>query len=178
MTRPSLIPVEEMVRVPGLAVPSELYTVLSSPALLAGMPCPGEGTPWAALAEAGFRNVICLMGAAPSYNPTPLRLLHAVELEDLVGGRSPVDPDRERRDIGRAVRIALGALHRNEGVIVHCEGGTGRTGTVIGLVLRHLGWTAAETLGYLNAIHRARERAGWPESPWQAELLETINGLV
>jgi len=167
-----------MIRVPGLAVPSELYTVLSSPALLAGMPSPGEKTPWAALAEAGFRNVICLTGAAPSYNPTPLRVLHAVGLEDLVGGRRPMDPDRERRDIGRAVRIALGALRGNEGVIVHCEGGTGRTGTVIGAVLRCLGYSAQEVVDYLDAVHKARRKAGWPESPWQEELLKAIGGSV
>ena len=162
MTKPGLIAVEGMLRVAGLETPRDLYTVLASPAPLAGMPHPAEETPWGALASLGFRHVVCLTTRAPRYEPAPLGLLHAVELEDLYGGLDPVDPEREGREIERTARIVLAALRRSEGVLVHCQGGTGRTGTVIGVVLRGLGYSSAEVVDYLDAIHRARGKRGWP----------------
>ncbi|MCX6094210.1 MAG: tyrosine-protein phosphatase [Candidatus Bipolaricaulota bacterium] len=174
MQRPPLASVDTMDGVPGLETPSELYTVLTSPARLAGMPHPTPQAPWAALAESGFQNVVCLTNAVPSYDPTPLRLLHAVELQDLYGGLNPLDPERERREIELAALTALEALERGEGVLVHCAGGTGRTGTVIGVILRHLGYSAREVADYLDTVHKARRKDGWPESAWQSKLLETI----
>ncbi|MEN6369639.1 MAG: tyrosine-protein phosphatase [Thermotogota bacterium] len=174
MQRPPLVSVNRMDRVPGLEIPTELYTVLSSPARLGGMPYPTPEAPWTTLAESGFRNVVCLTDAIPSYDPAPLRLLHAVELQDLYGGLNPLDPERERREIAFAAEIALEALKRGEGVLVHCAGGTGRTGTVIGVILRHLGYSAREVAEYLDFVHKARGKRGWPESIWQSELLRAV----
>jgi hypothetical protein len=176
MLRPALMSVDRMDRTPGLEVPSQLYTVLTRPARLAGMPHPTPETPWLALAASGFQNVVCLTARNPGYQPGSLRLLHAVELQDLYGGLGPVDPDRERREIVCAAHVVLGALNRSEGVVVHCQGGTGRTGTVIGVALCCLGYSAGEVVDYLDAVHKARGRSGWPESPWQSELLRTIEG--
>ncbi len=47
------------------------------------------------------------------------------------------------------------------GVIVHCVGGTGRTGTVLGCVLRELGKSANEIIDCLDTIDKARDRKGW-----------------
>ncbi len=173
-----MVPIEAMIRIPRLPVPEALYTVLLGPMLLAGMPHPTAATPWAALANVGFRHVVCLTSPVPPYDPSPLGVLHAAGLEDLYGGRSPRDPEGELREIRLATDAVLQALRRGEGVIVHCEGGTGRTGTVIGLVLCGLGNSARETVGYLDAVHRARGKAGWPESPWQAELLESMDAAA
>lgn len=49
--------------------------------------------------------------------------------------------------------------------------GTGRTGTVIGASLVALGHPPDTVIPHLDALHRARGRAGWPESKWQAELV-------
>jgi hypothetical protein len=174
VTKPRLAAVESMIRVPGLETPIELYTVLRSPGQLAGMPYPTGRTPWAALAGSGFRDVVCLADRVPSYDPTPVRLLHAVALQDLYGGLDPLDPERERREIERAAEIALEALERGEGVLVHCVGGTGRTGTVIGAVLRRLGYSAREVVDYLDVVHKARRKSGWPESAWQSDVLASI----
>lgn len=178
MTRPALVSVEAMIRIPELPAPEALYTVLLGPTLLAGMPHPTPATPWTALASVGFRHVVCLTSPVPAYDPAPLGLLHAVGLEDLYGGRAPRNSERELREIRLASDVVLRALQRGEGVIVHCEGGTGRTGTVIGLVLRGLGHSACEIVGYLDAVHRARGKAGWPESSWQAELLGSIDAAT
>ncbi len=48
--------------------------------------------------------------------------------------------------------------------MVHCHGGTGRTGTVLGCVLRELGVQAAEVIDFLDRVHKARGKPGWPES--------------
>ena len=59
-----------------------------------------------------------------------------------------------------------------EGVAVHCGFGTGRTGTVIGCILKILGFESRQILEHLDELHKARGRPGWPESPWQARLVE------
>lgn len=176
MQRPPLVAVDRMERVRGVDSPRDLYTVLTIPARLAGMPHPGPTTPWLALEEAGFQHVLCLTSAAPPYDPTPLRLLHAVALQDLYGGLNPLDPERERREIERAAGLTLEVLGRGEGVLVHCVGGTGRTGTVIGVILRRLGYSAREVVGYLDGVHTARGKDGWPESAWQSDVLVSIGG--
>lgn len=174
MQRPPLVGVDRMERVQGVGSPRDLYTVLTIPARLAGMPYPEPATPWLALEDAGFRHVVCLTSAAPPYDPTPVRLLHAVALQDLYGGLDPLDPERERREIGRAAAVALEALERGEGVLVHCVGGTGRTGTVIGVILRRFGYSAREVVDYLDVVHKARRKSGWPESAWQSDVLASI----
>ena len=52
------------------------------------------------------------------------------------------------------------------------RGGTGRTGTVIGCVLRVLGRPAPQVICYLDDLNKARGKLGWPEAKWQAELVE------
>jgi protein-tyrosine phosphatase len=55
--------------------------------------------------------------------------------------------------------------------VVHCVGGRGRTGTVLGCVLRELGHSPGEVVDFLDRVHKARGKAGWPESPWQGQLV-------
>ena len=162
---------------PGLAdldVPRDLYWVLAGPAPLAGMAYPAWPARWNEMHAAGFRHVICLVRDAFPYAPPPLNPLHAVALEDLYGDLTPTDPPAERRKIVAAAAIAQERLARGEGVIVHCAGGTGRTGTVIGCILRGLGLSAAEALAYLNRLHQSRGHDGWPESGWQATVVEEL----
>ncbi len=100
-----------------------------------------------------------------------MNVLCAVELEDLVHGGAPCNPLKEKERIREAVNAIVGALQASEGVVVHCVGGRGRTGTVIGCTLRALGVPAQRVVEHLRSVHQARGRDGWPESPWQAKIV-------
>jgi protein-tyrosine phosphatase len=120
----------------------------------------------------GVESVVCLTGESCPYTPEPLRVLGAYELEDMVHGGPPRRPAREARLVRQAAELVLRELRQGRGVIVHCAGGTGRTGTVIGCVLRALGHDASGVLAYLDRVNRSRGKPGWPESPWQAAMVE------
>jgi hypothetical protein len=155
--------------IPGIAVPVELYWVLSSPTPLAGMKYPRSSFPWAALAAAGFSDIVSLHPAA--YDPTPLRISFSEQLEDLAGGGPPQNDAAEKARIKRAVTATLLAWRAGLGTVVHCVGGRGRTGTVLGCALRELGFGASEAVAFLDRVHRARGKPGWPESIWQSTLV-------
>jgi hypothetical protein len=172
---PELLALANMPAIPGLALPYDFYWVLQHPAPLAGMPYPSPRTPWQDLAAAGFQHIICLEGRGPVYDPSPLRVNRRTSLQDLYGGKVPCDPQREARLVKEAAQAVLRTLQAGEGVIVHCAGGTGRTGTVIGCVLHLLGVATGQVSTYLNHLHQARGRAGWPESPWQSQVVRGIS---
>jgi protein-tyrosine phosphatase len=165
----------EMPEIHGIQSPQAFYQVLQAPASLAGMAYPRPHTPWEAINKAGFQHVVCLANNQVDYDPAPLKILHSVELEDLVHGGPPADPKREERLIQKAVTIAAERLLAGEGVVVHCMGGTGRTGTVIGCLLRQIGYPAQEVLAYLDGLNQTRGRSGWPESFWQAHFVRSYS---
>jgi Swiss Army Knife protein, DSP-PTPase phosphatase domain len=156
----------------GLAVPDDFYWVLQHPAPLAGMSYPAPRTPWQGLAAAGFHHVICLEGDGPTYDPSPLMLSHRTSLQDLYGGRLPRRPEQEKKLVYETALAVVRRLQAGDGVVVHCAGGTGRTGTVIGCVLRVFGGSAVEVITYLDHLHQARGRSGWPESEWQSQVVQ------
>ena len=142
-----LLNVDDMPAVEGCDVPNVLYFLLQDPPL-AGMRMP-NGTDWKALYDAGLRSVVCVADAKPSYNPAPLALVHATDLQDLLGGSEPVEPSREIEKIKKAVSSVVSELDAERGVVVHCVGGRGRTGTVVGCVLRELGASGDQIVQYL-----------------------------
>lgn len=171
----SLIEPADMPGVEGAEVPQQVYLVTHQPAPLAGMAFPGwHGLRWEALADLGVESVVCLTGDSCAYEPAPLRVLRAVELEDLEHGGPPRRPAEEANLVRQAALHVLRELRQGRGVVVHCAGGTGRTGTVIGCALRGLGHEAAAVLAYLDRLNRGRGKRGWPESPWQAEMVQTF----
>ncbi|MCX6100910.1 MAG: tyrosine-protein phosphatase [Candidatus Bipolaricaulota bacterium] len=93
-----------------------------------------------------------------------------MDLQDLYGGIAPTNPADEEARVEIAVSSVLAALRRGDGVVVHCAGGTGRTGTVIGATLVALGIPAEDAVAHLQSVNKLRGRS-WPESPWQQELL-------
>ncbi|MCQ1534898.1 hypothetical protein FTO70_04170 [Methanosarcina sp. KYL-1] len=167
----SLLTPLEMPVIDGIRMPLNLYVVLKEPSLLAGMSYPGFRTPWEKIAEAGFSGVICLCGSEVSYDPYPLKVLFSAEMEDLHYGNPPQDPATEEWLVRRAVNVVRREMDAGDGVVVHCMGGIGRTGTVLGCVLRDLGFSADEVIGYLDRINKSRGLRGWPETKWQAEMV-------
>ena len=144
----------------GIRIPLNLYVVLKEPALLAGMSHPGTRTPWEKIGDAGFSNVVCLCDSKVSYNPYPLKVLFSAELEDLYYGNDPEDPETEERLIRQATNVIRRKMDDGEGIVVHCVGGIGRTGTVLGCVLRDLGFSGDEVINYLDDINKVRGFGG------------------
>ena len=169
------IPPKPLSASPLLNSTQSFYQVLSDPAPLAGMAYP-KGEPWPALQAAGFTSVVCLTDDVPRYDPAPLRVLYSAAFCDLAGERQPVNPMREADMLSQAVGKVRSELMAGRGVVVHCEGGTGRTGTVIACTLRAMGLPHEALLVYMESVNRSRRKypgwRGWPESPWQAQQVE------
>ena len=142
---PSLLSPKKMSSIEGIRIPMNFYVVLKEPVLLG---------------EAGFSNVVCLSSPEVNYDPYPLKVLFSAELEDLYHGYDPEDPEREERLIRQATAIIRSKMDEGEGIVVHCMGGIGRTGTVLGCVLRDLGFSAGEVLDYLDEINMHRGFGG------------------
>jgi hypothetical protein len=156
-------------RIAGVEVPKELYWVLKVPAPLADMKYFRPSFPWSSLKAAGFTQVVSLQPG--SYNPAPLTMAFSEYLEDLVSGGPPRNEAQESEKIKKAVTATLSVLRSGEGAVVHCVGGRGRTGTVLGRTLRELGFEAHKAIAFLDRVHKARGKPGWPESPWQSSLV-------
>ena len=100
------------------------------------------------------------------HDPTPLTSIYFLPLEDLVSGDPPRNPLLEISKIRSATSAILQSLSDCKGVVVHCWGGRGRTGTVLDCVLRELGYEAENVVKYFDEIQRVRGRKGWPEAVW------------
>jgi protein-tyrosine phosphatase len=130
------------------------------------MAFPAPETDWAQLHRLGFQRVVRLHPG--DYDPSPLSV-DEIALEDLVGVDQPREPSLECDRVLRAGQLVADSVRRGEGVIVHCVGGVGRTGTVIGCALRELGYSADEAVAAIQA-HRPR----WPESTWQEQVVRNV----
>jgi hypothetical protein len=100
--------------------------------------------------------------------------LTALNSKISVEADSPLTP---RPNSKRFAAIASNACSKLEegGILVHCMGGRGRTGTIIGAILRHRGYDSAEIIDFLDAAYRrAGKPAGWPESPWQSQVIRRL----
>ena len=85
-----------------LCVPDDLYWVSRTPVALAGMSYPGRAD-WSLLASEGIGHVVCLTHDVAPYDPSPCTVT-AFELQDLVSGDPPDDPDREHALVRRRGR--------------------------------------------------------------------------
>jgi protein-tyrosine phosphatase len=119
----------------------------------------------------GFRWVICACAENPDYNPAPLQFLEKIELQDLSCDQLPSNSTSEFKKISAIVSKAHTKL-KEGGILIHCAGGIGHTGTIIGRILtRHCGYGSAEVINFLNSVCREVGKPGWPESPWQAKVI-------
>jgi hypothetical protein len=154
-----------------LCVPDDLYWIARTPVALAGMSYPGRAD-WSLLESEGIGHVVCLTHDVARYDPTPCTLT-AIRLQDQVSGDPPAEPERERDLVVRAADDVVEHLEQGTGVAVHCMGGRGRTGTVIGVALVRFGHDPDDVIDYLRRLAVGRGRRGWPESPWQAAVVRS-----
>lgn len=152
-----------------MAVPGDLWWVCAEPTPLAGMGYPRAGV-WDTLAERGFVHVVDLTRDVSKYDAAPL-VGHPSRLSDLISRRTPPDPERDEARIRSAAALVAERWSAGEGVVVHCHGGRGRTGAVIGSALVRLGHPPEEVVDWLHRVQRTRGRRGWPEQRWQAEVV-------
>lgn len=155
-----------------LCVPDDLYWVSRIPVALAGMAYPGRAD-WVRLASEGIGHVVCLTHDIARYDPSPCTV-RAIRLQDLVSGDAPNDPGQEHERVVAAASDVIAHIERGIGVAVHCMGGRGRTGTVLGVVLVRLGHEPEAVIEYLHHLAVGRGRRGWPESPWQADVIRSV----
>jgi hypothetical protein len=157
------------------AIPADLYFVTRQPVPIVGMGYPAR-IEWPLLHAEGVHHVVCLTHDEPLYDAAPLAVT-AVALEDMYAAPAsgPRDATAELERVRHAADAVVQAVGRNEGVAVHCRGGRGRAGTVIGVALVRLGLDPTLVVAHLDAIHRARGKGGWPEHPWQASVVLTTS---
>jgi hypothetical protein len=134
---------------------------------------PSAETDWKRMSSIGFRWVICICSKDPGYDPFPLKFLARIGLTDLSDEGPPDNAHAEYEQIAAIASKAFSKLNVG-GILVHCAGGRGRTGTIIGAILRHCGYGAAEVIDFLDGAYRDAGRPGWPESAWQAKVIERI----
>ncbi|HEX5615642.1 MAG TPA: tyrosine-protein phosphatase [Acidimicrobiia bacterium] len=156
-------------RIGDALVPADLYPLAYEPVALFGMAYPSR-VDWAVLATHGVGHVVCLTHDAPPYDPAPLRCT-AIRLADLYHGGVPLDVDAEQMRVRRAASVVVDSVRAGVGVAVHCHAGRGRTGAVLGAALVVLGHDPARVVEHLDRVQRERGKPGWPESPWQAEVV-------
>jgi ADP-ribosyl-[dinitrogen reductase] hydrolase len=164
----------------------EIHAWWVAPGLLAGE-YPGHRDPARAaakvnlLVDAGVRTFVDLTTAADGlapYAPAVARAAVARGL-DLIHHSAPI-PDLDVVDdvaYDRLVELVTGA--GDDGVVyVHCWGGVGRTGTVVGCVLAADGLGYDEILARLEALRAGTRKAGrpCPETPAQFDVLRRRAG--
>jgi len=160
-------------QLPNIKVPDDLYCVLDVPGLLAGMRTPEKKTDWSGLSRRGFKYVVCLETSTPEYDPSPLRFLKCVELNNLyLADDLPPEPRREEILISEIVDRVERKLISGRGIVIHCGGGRGRTGTVIGCILKRMRYKSRAIINYMHDLHAERDEDGWPEAKWQSQLVE------
>lgn len=170
MTPPRLLPPGAFTGFLGdLCVPDDLYWVSRVPAPIVGMSYPGRAN-WSRLHEAGVGHVVCLSHTAIPYDAAPCTA-RAYRLQDLVSGGPPRDAAAEERMVDEAAADVVEHITQGIGVAVHCMGGRGRTGTVLGVALVRLGHEPDTVVNYLHRVAVGRGRRGWPESTWQADTV-------
>ena len=152
-----------------LSVPGDLWWVSQAPVPLAGMAYPRKGA-FPALTEAGFGHIVCLTDDPAPYDADPLSVT-AIKLQDMIVRRTPKEPELEAQRVYAAADDVLEHLANGIGVAVHCHGGRGRTGSVIGCALVRLGHDPETVVDWLHRVQRTRGRRGWPESKWQAAVV-------
>ena len=150
--------------------PNNLYQV-SQDLPLFGMKHPGshENEVFPILANKGVRVIINLTNT--HYFLAEGFQYHKIPLRDLFDGQ-PINAVQEQIDrVNEAVDCAVSALNMNYGVVVHCRAGIGRTGMVLGCILKKMGKGLDEVIELLVKMRKSQNGCGWVETDWQKEMV-------
>lgn len=146
---------------------------------MAGMPLPGDNDDlWTAMAEKGIGKILCLTHDKAPYTPQKgISFIKEKQLLDHFDDVPAGDLDKEAEIIMDLAKRGVESLKKGESLVAHCKGGTGRTGTTIGVILRLLGYGWEETEAALIGANKLRGKfpGGWPESEWQRELVKNAS---
>lgn len=153
--------------------------------LLAG-PYPGSSVPQdhrikiATLVDAGIATIINLMEGPELQRFVPYEpIFRELAGEQVRFLRFPIpDAGVPSRDLMLSILDVIDeSMKRGRPVYVHCWGGVGRTGTVVGCwLLRHGLATADDVLSKLTQLRRKDVRRGRRESPETPEQREFVRG--
>ena len=133
--------------------------------------------------EHNVRAVITLNQAwEPQVNGGVARACAQCEIEHL-GLPTPDFAAPSQRDIRRAVEFMSAQIAAGGAVYVHCNGGKGRTGTLVACVLLALRAPGCESVGGATAVMR-RCRSGMLKNPlqqlyvrWLRQAIAPVEGL-
>lgn len=145
------------------------YEVGGLPARLIGVPFPSTAF-FQEEPLAGIRWVVCLSSEQPErrYDPAPLQFLRRVRLDSPFSGQAAACA--AVADLATAISLELRAGH---GVVVHCDMGIERTGSVIGTVLARQG-VAPPRAAELIADVIELQQPGWAGSNFADHLAQAI----
>ena len=138
-----------------------------------------------ALLDSGVRHLIDLTaeyeGPAP-YDPILIERAAARGVRVLHDRFAIPDFDVPSATLmGRTLDVIYSSLAAGETLYVHCWGGVGRTGTVVGCLLREQGFAAADALDLIGRKWQSMEkRARHPDSPetrGQIAFIERWSGV-
>ena len=130
-----------------------------------------------ALLDTGVRQFIDLTAEHEGPAPYVATLLERADgarrsASRIGGSRSGISACRPAALMRATLDAIYGALAAGEPVYVHCWGGVGRTGTVVGCLLREQGFDAAEALAVIGRKWQAMEkRVRHPRSPESARAV-------
>ena len=140
--------------------------VLDNGASFIFTPCPGTKgvdltTSVMQLKDAGAQAIVTLMYDAEMKKNEAEELPQVCEVQGIEWFQLPIlDDDAPNDDFAVAFKSHLDdmlAILRNQGTIaVHCKGGSGRTGLVIGILMFELGYGKADII---NQVQKMRPKA-------------------
>ena len=140
--------------------------VLENGAKLIFTPCPGTkeadlADSVATLKAAGASNIISLMFDKELAENNAASLADVCESQQVNWFQLPIaddkGPDHHFEKAWQQSRSQfVDVINRGDAIAVHCKGGSGRTGLVIGLILLAAGWPADEVV---SAVQEIRPKA-------------------
>ena len=101
----------------------------------------------------------------------------AIRMHRMEEGHPHCPNDQSRAETKKILDTVDSALDEGDNVYVHCWGGSGRTGTIVGCWLRRHGLVAAnEVLERLQKLRLGDRKGRWKETPNTEEQRKFIKG--
>lgn len=154
-----------------------LYSLFNQPPYLAGMALPDYDEIWESLKDHEIKNIVCLTDNKAPYNVKYGRIFIEKKMKTQIDGIGPENPESEKKILQLLADKCVAEYKRGESLVAHCQGGTGRTGTILAAILVKLGYKLEDIYQAFETLNKLRGKGehGWPESVWQKEVLADID---